>query len=510
MAYVRRHLLLGILLAATALVFAICAFRLSGMAADDSFIHRRIALNYQHLGRPYFNPDQRVMVTSSPLWTLLLAVTGTILPFANPVPWLELSFVLMGATSAYMLAREDRSEGLPGLVFPAVAFLCVCIGDLPSAMDQMEAPCAIALMLAGSLGVLTKKNWGMPLLVLACFARYECVLLCVLVGIWVSVRRQWSKLSLLGCIGIGLSGLAWLLFEYGTVIPNTVIAKSHLYVITYRQVVIAFVSIPKALLLVALGMLWWLHGRNSRRQQNTAAGLLVGFGALLAAAYILRKTFIFTWYLPLVLVPLSIGILLWTNGKRLRPAVLGAVFAGAILLSLVKRDERLLLAALQGAPGNVPDFPLIARVHEYRRIGAVLYSVCPSGILMTSEIGGLGWAFHGEIRDGTGLASPEAIHYHPMRVPGERRSGVLGEIPAGFVRDRRPDLIVSYDLLAESALPAARFLGYRDYSYPLFVREDRAAANTLWEARQMHVLVAPDGHCSPIAIDQAVRMALEK
>jgi len=140
----------------------------------------------------------------------------------------------------------------------------------------------------------------------------------------------------------------------------------------------------------------------------------------------------------------------------------------------------------------------------------VLYSVCPSGILMTSEIGGLGWAFHGEIRDGTGLASPEAIHYHPMRVPGERRSGVLGEIPAGFVRDRRPDLIVSYDLLAESALPAARFLGYRDYSYPLFVREDRAAANTLWEARQMHVLVAPDGHCSPIAIDQAVRMALEK
>jgi hypothetical protein len=109
----RRHLLLAILLTATALVFAVCAIRLSGMAADDSFIHRRIALNYQHLGKPYFNPDQRVMVTSSPLWILLLAVAGAVLPVANPVPWLELSFVLLGAASAYLLMREELdSEGL--------------------------------------------------------------------------------------------------------------------------------------------------------------------------------------------------------------------------------------------------------------------------------------------------------------------------------------------------------------------------------------------------------------
>jgi hypothetical protein len=106
----------------------------------------------------------------------------------------------------------------------------------------METPCAIALILAGSLGILTRKNWGMPLLVLACFTRYECVLLCALAGIWVSVRRQWTKSSLLGCIGIGLLGVAWLWWEYGTIIPNTVVAKSHLYVTTYQHVVRAFIS----------------------------------------------------------------------------------------------------------------------------------------------------------------------------------------------------------------------------------------------------------------------------
>ena len=511
-AYFRRHFLLGILLPATALVFAICAVRLSGIAADDSFIHRRIALNFQHLGRPYFNPDQRVMVTSSPLWTVLLAVAGVVLPVTNPVPWLELSFVLVGATAAYFLVREGGERaGLPGLFFPAVAFLCVCVADLPSTLDQMETPCAIALILAGSLGILRKKDWGMPLLVLACFARYECVLLCVPAAIWVSVRRQWSKSSLFCCAGIGLLGVAWLMWEYGTIIPNTVVAKSHLYVMTYQQVMRAFISsTARAALCLAMGGLWWSYGRNRRQQQSPVAILLAAFGASLGVAYIVRRTYVFSWYLPLVLVPVSIAILLWTNRTHIRQAVLGAAFAGVLLLSYAAWDTRLLLAAVHGTPGKIPGFQIAARVHEYRRVGAALYGVCPSGVLMSSEIGGLGWEFHGKILDGAGLASPEAIRYHPMRVPEERSNGFLGEIPAGFVRDRHPDLIVSYDILAESALPAARSLGYIDFSFPLFIRSDGTIRNSLWGARQMHVLVAPDGHCPPTAIDQAVRMALEK
>lgn len=509
--YFRRYFPLAILLPAAALVFAISAVRLSGIAADDSFIHRRIALNYQHLGRPYFNPDQRVMVTSSPLWTVLLAVAG-VLPATNPVPWLELSFVLVGATAAYSLVLEGAEcAGLPGLFFPAVAFLCVCVTDLPSSLDQMETPCAIALILAGSLGILRKKAWGMPLLVLACFARYECVLLCLPAAIWVSVRRQWSKSSLLGCVGIGLLGVAWLMWEYGTIIPNTVVAKSHLYVMTYQQVMRAFISsTARAVLCLAMGGLWWFYGRNRCQQQNPIAILLAAFGASLGAAYIVHRTYIFSWYLPLVLVPISIAILLWTSHTHILQAALGAAFAGAVLLSYAAWDARLLLAAVHGTPGKIPGFQIAARVHEYRKVGAALYGVCPAGVLMSSAIGGLGWEFHGEILDGAGLASPEAIRYHPMHVPEERSNGFLGEIPAGFVRDRHPDLIVSYDILAESALPAARSLGYIDFSFPLFIRGDGAIMNSLWGARQMHVLVAADGRCPATAIDQAVSTALEK
>ncbi len=504
----RRYLLLALLLGVAGVAFSFCVGRLPGVAVDDSFIHRRIALNYQQIGRPLFNPNERVMVTSSPLWTLLLTLAGLVLPIANPVPCLELIFILAGAAAAYMLLCERRSEILPGLVVPVLAFLFVCAADLPSAMEQMETPLAVALLTAGCLGVLKRKPWGMPLLVLASYARYECFVLCALAAIWISALRQWTKWSLGITAAMFVSGLAWLFWAYGTVIPNTIVAKSHLYVMTYRQVGRGFFSVPQALACALLGVCWWLYGRD--RQGQKSASLFLAFGLSLGTAYLLRKAFIFDWYPPLVLVPLSLGVLLWTNDRHIKATAIGAAFAGALLLPSAITDAGLMFAALRGSSDSVPNFALVARVHEYDRIGAALYRECPTGSLMTSEIGALGWSFRGEIHDGAGLASPEAIRYHPMAVPTERRSGTLGEIPAGFVRDRRPDLIVSYDLLAESALPAARSLGYFDYAYPMFVREDRASAVRLWDARQMHVLVAPKGRCSPAAIAEAVQTALEK
>jgi hypothetical protein len=158
--YSRRHCLLALLMGLTVLFFALFVVRLPGVAADDSFIHRRIALNFQQTGKPYFNLDQRVMVTSSPLWTLVLALAGAVLPFANPVPCLEIAFVLVGASAGYLLLWERDREQLPGLILPAIAFLFICVADLPSAVAQMETPCAVALIMAGSLGVFEEEDVG--------------------------------------------------------------------------------------------------------------------------------------------------------------------------------------------------------------------------------------------------------------------------------------------------------------------------------------------------------------
>jgi hypothetical protein len=508
-----RHLLLWILLAVSAVVFAVCAFRMLGMAADDAFIHRRIALHYQMLGQPYFNVNQRVMVTSSPLWTILLAGAGAAIPVANPVPLLEWIFMLLGPAAAYLLLAQarDRVPTSGEFVFPGLAFAFVFGANFQSAILQMETPCAIALLLWGTLGVAKRKSWGMPLLVLACLCRYECVLFFFFAALWISASRQWTRTALLVSSGIGLLGVAWLFREYGTLIPNTVIAKSHLYILTYHHVAGDLLGSKwSKFAYPVLGVLWWFYGRDRRRRWPASASLLVGFGACLGLAYVMRKTFIFAWYPPLVWIPVAVGVLLLTDRKQAKPVTLGAVFAGSMLAPLFAAGLSLLPVAWRNPPDKMAGYSESARVHEYERIGTALYQQCPSGVLMTSEIGGLGWGFRGTILDGAGLGSPEAIRYHPMRVPQERSNGSLGEIPPGFVRERHPDLIVSYDAFAEAALPAARSLGYIDYVFPMFVRGEREGMNDLWGARQMHVLVAPDGRCSAAAVKQAVGRALEQ
>jgi len=231
-------------------------------------------------------------------------------------------------------------------------------------------------------------------------------------------------------------------------------------------------------------------------------------------AYISHRVFVFDWYLPLVLISLSIGILCGTSRLGLWKEVIGIAFAGALLASFVATDGPELLSALEGSPAPIAAYGPEARVHEYQRIGASLYDVCPTANLMSSEIGALGWTFHGPILDGLGLASPEAVRYHPIPVPGGLANpnffGIMSGIPGGYVRDFRPDLIVSYDIFAQPALPAVASLHYAMYSFPLFVREDRRYANSLWGATHMLVFVSPTGPCSPMAVYDSVSTALER
>src|ERR1700744_3552572 len=73
-------------------VFAFCAFvlfKLASCKADDAYIHERIAANLARLGKPWFNPSDRVMSTSAPVWTLLLAGVMRLAGSDNAVPLIE-------------------------------------------------------------------------------------------------------------------------------------------------------------------------------------------------------------------------------------------------------------------------------------------------------------------------------------------------------------------------------------------------------------------------------------
>ena len=98
---------------------------------------------------------------------------------------------------------------------------------------------------------------------------------------------------------------------------------------------------------------------------------------------------------------------------------------------------------------NSPQAATGMRVQRYLEVGKLLHELYPTARLMTSEIGGLGYAFGGEIVDGAGLITPAALEYHPMQVPEQRRNGRIGAIPAAFVYQQLPELVVSYEVFVQ-------------------------------------------------------------
>jgi hypothetical protein len=129
---------------------------------------------------------------------------------------------------------------------------------------------------------------------------------------------------------------------------------------------------------------------------------------------------------------------------------------------------------------------------------------------MTSELGGLGQSFHGYIYDGFGLTNPDALRYHPLKIPEERSSGIIGAIPWRYVMDKSPDLIVSYDIYAKGPLNSPVLNNYKDEAFPTFAPPDSSAhlASNFGD-RKLHVMVRIGGRCDALSVDESVARAYE-
>jgi hypothetical protein len=90
--------------------------------------------------------------------------------------------------------------------------------------------------------------------------------------------------------------------------------------------------------------------------------------------------------------------------------------------------------------------------------------------------------------------TPSALKYHPLKIPEERSSGVYGAIPVAFVEETSPDIIVTYDIFAESLLRSNVIKRYTGSEYPVFIPADAAIAKELavWGSRHFYVFIRND------------------
>jgi hypothetical protein len=317
--------------AAAATLFLVAWWPVRRFVADDTYIHLTYARNLIDGLGMVFNPGEHVYGSTSPLWTLIIALLGT-----GGADLLRIAQTLsVGCGLAAVVATSIALEALLSRVVVArgasvgIARLAWTLGTVAFALDVwlvrwsasgMETSLAVFLVSAGfaadfrtadgdRASPITSWAWGLATLV-----RPEIGLLVVLVAtreaasrgpIASRVRRAGRAL-----LPAALMGGAWLAYAasfYGTLVPSTLAAKAANPLSAGENLVLMVKELlPDRLVemvacLIALPVLL----RSWSRRLTVVAGWL----ALLPAFYALSRVAMNTRYL-LLLVPV-IAVLGW-------------------------------------------------------------------------------------------------------------------------------------------------------------------------------------------------------
>jgi arabinofuranosyltransferase len=196
-------------------------WRLLPAAYEDAYITFRYAAQFVAGHGLVYNVGERVMGFTSPLWTLWTALGVWLV--RDPVVWTRTwSIVADGVTlllAASLLQRQASRAAARcfGLFFGAWPFFAAtCVSGLE--MSAMLAALALATWL-----IVQRSRWaGLALGALA-LMRPEGAVCAVILGVWVDGRGR-----LLGG-GIAVAGWAALAAYYGSLIPQSLVAKATIY-----------------------------------------------------------------------------------------------------------------------------------------------------------------------------------------------------------------------------------------------------------------------------------------
>ena len=486
--------------------------RLFPYAEDDAYIHFRIALNLVDHGVPYFNISDPIYATSSLGWTFLLTLIFRVTREPHVIAILNALLTTAGAFLFKRLLEKTTANSFRPIAYWLFVPFYIAQLAIPST-GLMETPFVLFLLAAGSLLWLDQKPlcflifWGMA------FTRLEYAIVLILVMGYGSIQKRFSVATILRYSALGATPfILFALYFWGTLIPNTTVAKQKVYALTARQSAVSLANtilpdlafhrwefhLPptdKLIYLLVLATMIILFIVYTHRQKpthdRTIFYLFLMAGIAVIGAYGWRKLLVFNWYVPLytVLIGVALYRLVFLTATRARWLLLIAMLPYFFLTAVYFSET--ISAVATDDPSFYPNFAPGARVRKYIELGRTLKRQYPSATLLSSEIGGLGYGFAGYIFDGAGLISPAAISFHPMKIPEERSSGYLGAIPPEFVRLVNPDIIVSYDIFIEAFLRSDVADHYVRYQEPIFLEEDlqRSPSKNIWGSKILYVFV---------------------
>lgn len=484
---------------------------------DDSFITFRYSRNLVEGHGFVYNLGERVLGTTTPLYTLLMAGLGALFGGDYPTYALILNALAGGLAVLLIFLITEQLTDDPLISALAALLWSVAVYGVTFDIGGMETGLHGLFMLAAwyaylrqrplwlgaacALGFLTRPDaliWALPLLLHQLLSAFFTANNKKQVLTWLPLRT-W---------GIGLAiVLPWLIFAtlyFGNPIPQSVSAKANTYLLPSTQALSTFIgeyAIPFQMQVTLGSMGYWigififpalsLIGlRAASARQRRALPLLI-YPWLYFAVFSALNPLVFRWYLTppqpayfiailcglhalLILIPrpqwsarlsLAIGLILFLfslNAWELRPAHGPSRPAPRMAFHELELNYANMAARLRESHG----------LEDHHRLAA-------------GDIGALGFYSRAQILDTIGLITRDLETYYADHdyLESIRVTDSNYVIPPDLIMDAMPDYVVVMEGFIRNGLATdARFI--ENYELIEFIRTDYYGIGMLAFQRQ--------------------------
>ncbi len=458
---------------------------------DDAYITFRYARNLLAGNGFVFNAGERVLGTTTPLFTLLLAVLGLFTGGAHtPFPEIALGLsALADGLSAILLLKFGQRLGAAGAGAVAALAWAIAPFSVTFAIGGLETSSYIFLLLVTCWTYLEKRYSVAALLAaLSLLTRPDALLLILplaLDRLLLAPRRGEPRPQRKEILLFAVPVLAWGLFAwlyFGNPIPQSLLAKSAAYrlpplsgfVRLLQHYATPFLEhLSFGLGWVRVGLLLYpflfLVGTRAAFKREPGSWPLAVFPWIYFVAFAIANPLIFRWYLtpPLpfyflfILIGLQTMLLdLFKYFKLNSPRFVIIIYVSVFILPLLS------LRGWTLQPAQSPDRPAPAMAWIelellYKQAAEHLASqldAAPQPVTIAAgDVGVLGYYTDARILDLVGLSSPETLAYYPL--DKKFYGDFIYAISPDLIISERPDYVVILEIYGRyGLLKEERFL----------------------------------------------------
>ncbi len=474
-----------ILIPLALIVLALAARLIPGpRTIDDAFITFRYARNILSGAGFVFNPGQRVMGTTTELFTLLMTGIGSLTGSAQAdFPLIALVVnALADAATAVLLWRIGKQVSFELAGIAAGLAWAIAPFSVTFAIGGLETSLYVFLLTLAVFAHLTRRGWLTALAAaLALLTRPDALILLGPLGLdWLirGLRRRDEQVRIRDLLIFALPVLAWLIFAtlyFGSPIPHSVQAKLGAYRLQSWEGLARLIqhyAAPfhwdnwlgsAAAVGIGLVLFPFLYIVGARRVLKAESRLAAwaAYPWLYLIVFAAANPLIFRWYLtpplPAYFFFIFAGLQTILVGlsallrKRPGRAWLGGVVAVLLFVPMVGG----LLSEWRLHPNHGPDRPapemaFIKLELLYRQVAdQIAPRLTGESLLAAGDVGVLGFYTPARILDTVGLNSPEALKYYPL---DEKYYVINYAVAPDLILDEKPDVVVILEVYGRLGL----------------------------------------------------------